>query len=153
MLRVEGPWLFAAGGENTFPRGRMKETPTIAVINSSEDTIEMLQVSLEQHGYSSVVAAHVADLRKGRVDFRSFLAAHDPRVLIYDISIPYDQNWEYLQELLGLEEMQGRTVVITTTNKEALEGLVGPTNAFEIHGKPYDIEQIVASVERALGAR
>lgn len=131
----------------------MPRTATIAVINSSEDTIELLRVSLEQHGFSSVVAAHVADLRKGRTDFSAFLAAHDPRVLIYDVSIPYDENWDYLQKLLELEEMRGRSVVITTTNREALEKLVGPTNAFEIHGKPYDIEQIVKSVERALQRR
>lgn len=126
------------------------EKPTVAVINSSDDTIEMLQASLQHHGFTSVVSAHVNDLRKGREDFVTFLTEHDPRVLIYDVSIPYDRNWEFLQELLALEEMRGRSVVITTTNKEVLESLVGPTNAFEIHGKPYDIEQIVSSVERAV---
>ena len=131
----------------------MQEKPTVAVINSSEDTIDLLTSYLAHRGFTSVATAHVRDLRKGLVDFSTFLARHDPRVLIYDITIPYDRNWAFLQSLLALDEMRGRSVVITTTNKEALETLVGPTDAFEIHGKPYDIEQIVKAVERAVQRR
>ena len=127
-----------------------QQKPTIAVINSSDDTIEMLQSALAHHGFTSVVSLHVSDLRRDRVNFAAFLAEHDPRVLIYDISIPYDENWDFLQALLLTEQMRGRRIVVTTTNKRVLDSLVGGTGAFEIHGKPYDIEQIVAAVERAL---
>lgn len=34
----------------------------------------------------------------------------------------------------------GRKIVLTTTNKKRLEELVGPTDAFEIVGKPYDLK-------------
>ena len=52
--------------------------------------------------------------------------------------------------LLDTESMRGRKLVITTTNKPRLEEIVGPTDAFEIVGKPYDLERIVAAVEVAL---
>ena len=35
-------------------------------------------------------------------------------------------------------------MIVTTTNQNVLESLVGPTRAFEVHGKPYDIDLIVA---------
>jgi hypothetical protein len=41
--------------------------------------------------------------------------------------------------------------VLTTTNKKRLEELVGPTDAFEIVGKPYDLEMIVGAVKASIG--
>jgi hypothetical protein len=56
-----------------------------------------------------------------------------------------------LRLLLDSESMRGRKVVLTTTNKKRLEELVGATDAFEIVGKPYDLEQIVNAVKVAIG--
>ena len=46
--------------------------------------------------------------------------------------------------------MQGRAFVITTTNKKALDDLIGPSDVVELLCKPYDLEQIVQAVNRAL---
>jgi hypothetical protein len=46
--------------------------------------------------------------------------------------------------------MTSRQFVLTTTNKPALEKLVGETDALEIIGKPYDLRQVVAAVRTAL---
>jgi DNA-binding NarL/FixJ family response regulator len=123
----------------------------IAVLNSNEDTVEMLRNCLQAHGFSSVVTGHVNDFKTGATDFTGFVAQHDPKVIVYDISIPYDKNWTFLRLLLDTESMQGRRVVLTTTNKSRLEELVGPTDTIEIVGKPYDLQRIVAAVDAALG--
>ncbi|HEX6976470.1 MAG TPA: hypothetical protein VF147_18815 [Vicinamibacterales bacterium] len=132
--------------------GNPKHDCTVAVINSSEDTVEMLRHALQHAGFTSIVTGHVTEIRDGKLDFVSYLNEHDPRVLVYDISIPYDQNWTFLKLLMDSQHMRGRTVVVTTTNKRRLEELVGPTEALEIVGKPYDLNAIVESVTRALGA-
>ena len=125
----------------------------IAVVNSNEDTVEMLRLCLQQHGFTSIVTGHIRDIKTGEMDFPAYLAEHDPAVIVYDIAIPYDQNWTFMKLLLTLESMRGRKVVLTTTNKARLEQLVGPTDAFEIVGKPYDLDLIVAAVKKALGKK
>jgi CheY-like chemotaxis protein len=128
--------------------------PAVAVINSSEDTVEMLRACLQHNGFTSVVTAHVTDIRNGRTDFLEFVDEHDPKVLVYDISIPYEENWRFLQLLMSSEAMKGRKVIVTTTNKRVLDRLIGDeSGAFEIVGKPYDLTAIANAVMQAAGKK
>lgn len=126
-------------------------TPNIAVINSNEDTVEMIRTCLQHHGFTSVVTGHVNDIKRGTTDVVEFVDVHDPQVFVWDISIPYEENWKFVHMLMGHERMQGRRFVLTTTNRRALESMVGRTETIEIVGKPYDLEQIVRAVRKAAG--
>jgi hypothetical protein len=121
----------------------------VGIINSSDDTVAMLRTVLEQEGFLTV-ATHVTDIRDGREDFIAFVRGSDVRVIVYDVSPPYEQNWTFLKLVLDTDVMRGRGVVLTTTNKAALERLVGPTDAIEILGKPYDLNAVVSAVQAAI---
>ena len=125
--------------------------PTIAVINSNEDTTEMVRACLQDQGFTSVVVAHVTEIKRGQTDFLKFLDTHDPRIFVWDIGIPYEENWRFTRVILNNEQMKGRRLVLTTTNKRALDAMVGPTEALEIIGKPYDLDQVVRAVKKAAG--
>jgi len=71
-------------------------------------------------------------------------------VIVYDISPPYDANWRFLRLVRSSELLKGRQFVITTTNKPALERLVGDSEALEIIGKPYDLGRVIEAVRTAL---
>ena len=124
---------------------------SVAVVNSSEDTVEMLRTLLEREGWE-VVTAHVDDIKRGRYDLLQMLEGRDPRVVIWDVSPPYDQNWTFLKLVRSSRAMDERTVIVTTTNKPALERFVGPTDAVEIFTKPYDVEVLIDRITRTLKA-
>ena len=130
-------------------RGSTGSKPTIAVFNSSEDTVELLRTALEAEGFQTV-AGHIPDVKKGDLDLIDFVNHHMPAVILYDISPPYDANWRFLRLVRSSESLKQHQFVLTTTNKPALEQLVGETEALEIIGKPYDLRQVVEAVRTAL---
>jgi CheY-like chemotaxis protein len=123
--------------------------PTIAVFNSSEDTVDLLRTALEVEGFQTVVG-HIPDVKKGELDLVDFINHHTPAVIVYDISPPYDANWRFLRLVRSSEPLRRCEFVITTTNKPALERLVGDNEALEIIGKPYDLQRVIDAVRAAL---
>jgi DNA-binding NarL/FixJ family response regulator len=125
-------------------------TPIIAVFNSSDDTVDMLRTALEAQGLHTV-SGHIGELKKGELDFLAFIEHHRPAVIVYDISLPYETNWNFLKLVRSSQPAQRCRFILTTTNKPALDKLVGETEALEIIGKPYDLERVVGAVRAALG--
>ena len=122
---------------------------TVAVFNSSEDTVELLRYTFEEAGFQTV-AGHVPDIKRGQLDFLAFIEQHDPVAVVIDISMPYAENWKFVRLLRDLGVMQTRAVVLTTTNKRALDEMVGATDTIEIVGKPYEPANILDAVLKAL---
>ena len=130
---------------------RIANGRVVALFNASDDTVEMVRRMLSESGIPCLVGCHLADLKKGIVDFGRYLAKHQPDVVIFDISPPYAENWTFFKTLRDDVAMRGRGLVLTTTNKARLDETVGvDSNAFEIVGKPYDLEQIRSAIDAAL---
>lgn len=125
--------------------------PVVALFNASDDTVEMVERMLDHAGVHCLVNCRFADLRKGVVDFGAYLRAHEPDVVIVDISPPYEQNWAFFRTLRDDAAMSGRGLVLTTTNKDRLDEVVGHDSlAIEVVGKPYDLQQIMTAIMATL---
>jgi DNA-binding response OmpR family regulator len=124
-------------------------TPNVAIFNSNEDLMEIVSFTLEKEGFQTVIA-RVPEIRRGKKDVVAFLKKHNPAVIIYDIPPPYEENWNFFLLLRNLEIAQGRHFILTTTNKAAIERLIGGVRAIEIYGKPFDLKEIIHAVKIAI---
>jgi CheY-like chemotaxis protein len=120
----------------------------VAVFNTNPEVMELVRESLEGSGYATVIA-HVDDLKRGRIDMVQFVEEKQPDVIVYDVAPPYDTNWTFLRLMRNSKVMANRAFVITTTNKKALDELIGPSDVVELLCKPYDLDQIVQAVNAA----
>ena len=125
-----------------------KETKTaagiVALFNASDDTIDMIQRLLTNSGDNqSLIWCHFADLKKGVVDFGKYMERHNPEVVIFDISPPYDQNWKFYKTMRDDRVMRGRGAVLTTTNKARLDEVLNEdSEALEVVGRSKDLQEI-----------
>jgi DNA-binding response OmpR family regulator len=121
----------------------------VALFNASDDTIDMVQRLLtESGGEQTLIWCHFADLKKGIVNFEKYLDRHNPEVVIFDLSPPYDENWRFFKTMRDAKTMQGRGVVLTTTNKNRLDEVLGEdSRALEVVGRSKDLQQIDAAIK------
>jgi hypothetical protein len=121
----------------------------VALFNASDDTIDMIQSLLTKSGDNqSLIWCHFADLKKGIVDFSKYMERHNPEVVIFDISPPYDQNWKFYKTMRDDQIMRGRGAVLTTTNKARLDEVLDEdSEALEVVGLDKDLQQIDTAIK------
>ena len=120
----------------------------VALFNASDDTIDMVQKLLTDAGRSqTLIWCHFADLKKGVIDFGKYMTKHNPEIVIFDISPPYDENWTFYKTMRDSEVMKRRGTVLTTTNKNRLDEVLGQDSyALEVVGRTEDLHQIAAAI-------
>jgi DNA-binding NtrC family response regulator len=124
--------------------------PVVAILNTNDDVVELLRIVVENAGFIAV-SARVNAIKRGEIDFEQFVRSHQPAVIIYDIPPPYERQWAFLKHMRRLPLLEGVPFVLTTTNVTHLREIVGPDERiYEIVGKPYDLDQIVDAVRRAV---
>jgi hypothetical protein len=72
-------------------------------------------------------------------------------VIVYDLPRPFERHWNFLRLLRQADALKKRTWILTTTDKRALDAVVGASGVIEIvFGEPYSAGEVVDAVHHAL---
>ena len=125
----------------------------VALFNASDDTIDMIQRLLTEAALDqTLIWCHFADLKKGIINFDRYMAKHNPEVVIFDLSPPYDENWTFFKTMRDAPIMHGRGSVLTTTNKARLDEVLGAdSGALEVVGRARDLKLIAHAIQAETG--
>jgi CheY-like chemotaxis protein len=124
--------------------------PVLAILNSSEDLLELLGEVFKDEGFW-VVTHHLLPFRRGQEDVTQFFAQRRPDVAIWELSIPYEENWAFFHRMRQAPAVRDCPIILTTTNIARLRQAADPAiDAFEVVGKPFDLDQLICLVRQAL---
>jgi hypothetical protein len=131
----------------------MAGPPVVAIINTSDDLVELLKVNIEAAGLV-VMAVHISEIRTADFDVDTWLRVHDPRVVVYDVAPPFEKSWRFLEHLRDSPAFAGRHFVLTSPNVARVHEVVKTDETvYEVVGQEDDIHQIVQAVREAAKAR
>lgn len=116
------------------------------MVNSNEDVVEIVAEALREDGHT-VVTGHLHEWKRDPARIAAFFRAHRPEVVVYDIAVPYEQDWDFFRHVVRPHpDTRDVRFVLTTTNKRAVQELVGDVDIIEVLAKPYNLEQIAKAV-------
>jgi CheY-like chemotaxis protein len=131
----------------------MAEPVTVAIVNTTPDTVQMVRDALHPAGFL-VVSCFTHDIRDAKVDFAAFLRLHKPRVILYDLAPPYERNFQLFQHVRAMPDVADVQFVVTSVNPKNVQGLVGrDEHVYEIVDREEDLMQLVQAVKEASRAR
>jgi len=120
----------------------------IAILNDGYDTISLLSEWFQMHGHVPLVQ-RVEHIRKSGPDPAGAVQSLKPDVLVFDVGLPYAVNWYYAEVLkLALPDLP---TVLTTANRNALDSIVGASDAFELTGTPQNLQALLRLVYTVAG--
>jgi CheY-like chemotaxis protein len=127
-------------------------TPTrrrVAIFNDSVLTLSTMAGWCEMHGHG-VFTAQISRMAMPHLNVERLVLANRPEVIVYDLAMPYESAWDFLEMMRLLPAVACIPFVLTTSNKVALESVVGPTQALQIIGKTDDRNELLRAIDTAV---
>lgn len=121
----------------------------ILVLNTSLEVTTLLVEILQDEGYDASYA-YIVEIKHRMIKLSELIKSSQPNLIIYDIALPYEENWNFFKKMRESSLLKDCKVILTTTNKHILESLVGPTDTLEIIGKPFDLDILLKLVKSKL---
>ena len=129
-------------------QSRPQESPLrVLVFDNSSDILELLSTDLQCRG-CIVTTGSVSAIRHGEIDGPHLIEAAAPDVVVFDVALPYEANWQIAMNLQADPHVRV-PFVLTTTNAMAVRRLIG-RDLIELVGKPYDLDTLYDVILRSV---
>ena len=124
----------------------------IGVISASDEVSEGIEWALRSAGWRTARAAP-SDFKRGRISFVDFLNEFDPVVLVWEVAVPFEENWAYFQTIRHDPAVVDRRFVLITNNGRALRKVIAPPDRkaplLEFLATPTHLDELCTSIRRA----
>jgi CheY-like chemotaxis protein len=81
----------------------------------------------------------------------AFISRNKADVVVFDVGMPYQPNWDFAEVLRLLPGVTGIPFVFTSANTTELDKLVGPTGAYLLTGTPTNLSGLMALIDSTVG--
>jgi CheY-like chemotaxis protein len=119
----------------------------VLVLENSSDILELLTTDLQCRG-CIVTTGSVSAIRHGELDGPQLIEGAAPDVIVFDVALPYEANWQIAMNLQADPRVRV-PFVLTTTNATAVRRLIG-RDLIELVGKPYDLDTLYDVILRSV---
>ncbi len=131
-------------GASDSPAGdRRDHRRTIAVLDSETTMLELLGGELAAQGYEVLVCTDKHNFLKKLPELKVDL-------VITDIRSPAMDGLQFLEEFRKKKKRRNIPVIVASGVAVAVESVAKSGGAFEVFQKPYNIEDLLAAIQRAL---
>jgi CheY-like chemotaxis protein len=120
----------------------------IAIFNDSAPILSTMRQWCEMHGHG-VFSAQVSQMAMPHLNIERVVLTNRSEVVVYDVAMPYESSWDFLDVIRQQPALAGIPFVLTTNNKAALESVVGTTEALQMMGKPAELTALLGAIDTA----
>lgn len=129
-------------------RTSMSLRPTVFVLDSSPETVELLCAALEDAGLRTAGVSE-AEVRLNQANFEALVRVHQPAAIVFDIPAAAPDEWAFFAHVRRTPPCRDIPLVLTTSETSPLKHLMR-FDSCEILEKPYELPAVLAAVGRAL---
>lgn len=121
-----------------------EKPPTVLVIDDQEEIAELLQVILEDEGYSTLGCSEARKAVQQAIEYQ-------PDVIMLDMNMPYRNGWQILEDLRQKPATAQIPVIIMTAASDKIADYQAKFNQYraEVLLKPFNndtLKQLVKSL-------
>ena len=120
--------------------------PVVVTFSPQPSVAYFLKGVLDCAGFAVVASSSNID------ELDAAIQRTQPDAIVYDVSFPFVESWNQLQELRTRATAHDIPVVITTSEARELQRRIGVTAAVEIFRRPDDIAELRRTMQHAIEA-
>lgn len=120
---------------------------TILCIEDEPEMIDLIRIILERKGYRVIGAV-------GGQEALESLATQTPDLILLDLMMPDIDGWEVFRQIRANPRLRNAPVIVVTAKAQSIDKVLGLhiAKVDDYITKPFGPQELVAAVERVLGA-
>jgi len=121
------------------------EQPAVLIVDDDPNVLELLRVNLRAQGYDVTAASNGTEALAA-------IERQTPRLMVLDVMMPEMDGWEVCKQVRD-RFRDSVKIVMLTAKDTARDRIIGKDilKADEYLTKPFDIDELLATVRRLVG--